>query len=299
VDDKVQTMRTESESAAERSMVRIVGAGPAGLSAAIAARQLGKSVTVYERHADVGSRFHGDFQGLENWTSTTDVLDELSSFGISTAFDHTAIREVTYFSGCQELQSLRSTKPFFYLVRRGAVAGTLDDAIKKKALADGVSVRFADRRRVLTGGGIVAESPHRADIVAVGYVFETKMPDRCCVAIGDQLAGAGYSYLLIADGRGTVATCLFADFHRDKMYLENSVAFFQERTDPRRFGGIGNVDLVRQRFLGDKAYVGEVLGLQDALFGFGLRYAMTSGYLSGLGQTTMSPLGLNCSGYAT
>lgn len=69
----------------------VVGAGPAGLSAALAARQRGVEVTVYEKRPDVGLRFHGDFQGLENWTSRTDVLAELEASGIETNFAHTPI----------------------------------------------------------------------------------------------------------------------------------------------------------------------------------------------------------------
>lgn len=46
---------------------------------------------VFERRRDVGARFHGDFQGLENWSTEKDVLEELASFGIETAFDHTPV----------------------------------------------------------------------------------------------------------------------------------------------------------------------------------------------------------------
>ena len=53
--------------------VEMVGAGPAGLSAALAARASGADVVVYEKRSDVGQRFHGDFQGLENWTHEGDV----------------------------------------------------------------------------------------------------------------------------------------------------------------------------------------------------------------------------------
>lgn len=42
---------------------------------------------VREWHASVGSRFHGDFQGLENWSGRLDILDELRAAGIETDFD--------------------------------------------------------------------------------------------------------------------------------------------------------------------------------------------------------------------
>ena len=48
--------------------VKILGAGLSGLTAAINLAQIGYKVDVYEKNKDVGMRFHGDLQGLENWS---------------------------------------------------------------------------------------------------------------------------------------------------------------------------------------------------------------------------------------
>ncbi len=266
--------------------VEIVGAGPAGLSAALAARAGGEEVVVYEKRPDVGARFHGDFQGLENWTADADVLAELESFGIATTFDYTPVRELVCFDPRGVPHTVRADLPIFYLVRRGSDPGMLDHALKTQALEAGVTIRFESKHQHTGGGAVVAEGPHRADVIATGYVFDTDMSDGCYAAVADRFAPAGYSYLLIDRGRGTVATCLFERFHDERSYLEDTVEFFERNAglrwrNAKRFGGSGNYDRVRHPIIGNRLYAGEAAGFQDALFGFGLRYAITSGYLAG------------------
>lgn len=281
-----ETVPTDADAADTASPVRIVGAGPAGLAAALTVARAGRDVSVTERRSDVGLRFHGDFQGLENWTTRGDVLDELVAVGIEPTFEATPFRECVAFDPSGAQFTFRARDPMWYLVRRGAEEGTVDYALKAQAVAAGVDLRFGQAVENLTGGGIVAHGPHRADAIAVGYVFETDAPDGAYAALGDDLAPKGYSYLLICSGRGTVASCMFADFHNEAVYLERTVDFFRDRVDvqlrnPRRFGGFGNIFPSGRARKGNLLYVGEAAGFQDALFGFGMRYALLSGHLAG------------------
>jgi flavin-dependent dehydrogenase len=269
-----------------KDTVEIVGAGPAGLSAALAAHAQGKAVTVYEKRPDVGSRFHGDFQGLENWTSKMDVLAELESFGINTDFEHIPVYEFTCFDPDGIPYKLQSSAPIFYLVRRGSSPGTLDNALKKQALETGITIHFNHRQSRLSDGGIIAEGPHRADAIAAGYIIETDMPDGYFVVVDNHLAPAGYGYLLINQGWGTVATCFTKQFHNEPQFVDKTVSFFQKKVGlcwhkAKRFGGSGNFNLVQGAVRGNRLYAGESAGFQDALFGFGLRYALISGHLAG------------------
>jgi len=265
--------------------VHISGAGPAGLAAALTIGKSGGQAVVHEAHAEVGGRFHGDFQGLENWTTPGDVLEELNALGIEPTFEHTPFRELVVYDPVGRESVYRSPDPVFYLVRRGPTPGSLDVSLRDQALASGADLRFQDPCRHLPEGGIVADGPRGSDAIAVGYVFETDSADGAFAAVSDRIAPKGYSYLLVCKGRGTVAACLFEDYHRERIYLERTVALFQEKAglrmrNERRFGGMGNFSVPRTARRGPMLFAGEAAGFQDALWGFGMRYAMLSGYLA-------------------
>ncbi len=50
--------------------------------------------------------------------------------------------------------------------------------------------------------------------------------------------------------------------------------------EPRRFGGFGNLYIEGGARRANLLYAGEAAGFQDALFGFGMRYALLSGHLA-------------------
>lgn len=269
-----------------KTAIHISGAGPAGLAAAITIAKRGGRAIVHEHNEDVGLRFHGDFQGLENWTTGGDVLEELRSTGIETNFDNTPFREMVIYDPEGREHRYRSSEPFFYLVRRGPHPGMLDASLTDQAIASGVEIAFRDPRQRLQEGGIVAQGPRGSDAIAVGYVFETDMADGAFGALSDQLAPKGYSYLLVSNGRGTVASGIFQDYHHEKIYLQKTVEFFRQKAGLRmkneqRFGGIGNFLVPRTARHGNILFAGEAAGFQDALWGFGMRYAMLSGHFAG------------------
>ena len=270
-------------------LLRIAGAGPAGLSAAITGVKAGVSTVVFERGSDVGTRFHGDFQGLENWSTTGDVLDELAGLGLQPTFE----QQVCYDPDGGEY-ILRSPEPFYYLVRRGTGPGTLDQALKEQALAAGVEIRFQTSVQQLPEGGVVVQGPRSADVIAVGYRFETDRADGVFGVVNDRLASKGYSYLLINQGRATLASCMFEDFHNEKVYLERTLEFFRDKVgfemkNPQRFGGFGNFILPATATQGRLLFAGEAAGFQDQLWGFGMRYAFLSGHLAARAIISQQP----------
>jgi len=269
--------------------IEIVGAGPSGLAAAINLARAGYSVTVYEEKTDVGHRFHGDYQGLENWSTKEDVTLLLERIGIGQAgryFVRHPYNELTVFDANLNQVVIRSDIPLFYLVRRGDAPGCLDRGLHEIAVDAGVQVVFGERVDRLERGGIVSIGPRAADAIAKGILFDTTMGDTAAVILDDRLATKGYAYLLIHNGKGTLATCMFRDFKRERECFERTVETFErifpslDITNKKEFGGYGNFFIGRPLYENGKYYTGEAAGLQDCLWGFGLRYAMVSGYLA-------------------
>jgi len=269
----------------QTELIQIGGAGPAGLAAAITLAMAGRRVLVHESQSEVGYRFDGDFQGLENWSAQQDVLDHLRELGITTEFAKLPCDRGCAFDAWGERYDLSGSKTLFYMVERGAGPGSLDTALLEQARELGVEVRFNSRLDHLEGTGILAVGPKAADAIAVGYHFETTMQDGFWVILDDELAPQGYAYLLVMNGRGTVKSCMFSSYKHEHLYVERTVDTFRrlvglEMVNPRPHGGAGNFRIPARAATGVHPVAGEEAGFQDFLWGFGMRYAIVSGVLA-------------------
>jgi flavin-dependent dehydrogenase len=268
-----------------RAPVTIVGAGPAGLACAIVLARAGVPVLVREWKEGVGHRFHDDFQGLENWSRAGDCLEELAALGIEPGFEHTATYLTTGFDSQGRAFDIRSERPLYYLLRRGPKAGSLDRSLLTQALEAGVEIRFNDRVKQTRGPSVLAAGPRRADMIAAGYLFETEHANGSWFSLDQKLAPGGYAYLLIQNGRGTLASFMSRGFGRQAFHVLRTATFFTETLglkmlNTRKFGGFGCVTAAKSATRGGHPVIGEQAGFQDALAGFGLRYAMRSGALA-------------------
>lgn len=276
---------SDQQQAGADATVEIAGAGPSGLAAAITLAKAGRRVVVHEAQREVGSRFLGDLQGLENWTTEQDALEWLRELGYATDFAVVPCSNGVFFDAWGKPYEIRDKKPLFYLVERGPGADSLDSALLRQALQLGVEVRFNNRLERMEGAGVLAVGPKAADAIAVGYHFDTSMRNGFWAICDDELAPKGYAYLLVMNGKGTVKSCMFSGFKQEKLYVERTVSAFQKLVglkmqNPRAHGGVGNFRLPSSAYSGRHPLAGEQAGFQDTLWGFGMRLAILSGTLA-------------------
>ncbi|KYK32776.1 MAG: NAD(P)/FAD-dependent oxidoreductase [Theionarchaea archaeon] len=264
---------------------KIVGAGISGLSAAITLAKAGHNVDVFEKNEDVGKRFRGDLEGLENWSEKEDILNEFKRMNITVNFDCDPFSTLTVTNG-SKTKEIKFEKPLFYLVKRGSMPGSLDYGLKEQALALGVCIHFG-KTIPQDQADIVATGPTFNEIAGIdkGIAFKTTMKDTAVLLLNDKAAYKGYAYLLVTKGYGCMCTVVLDELTSVAHCFEETKNIFSTMMDlgiqePKKVGGIGSFS-TKNVFKKDKSlFVGEAAGLQDFLWGFGMRYAVTSGFLA-------------------
>ncbi|MEO6487220.1 MAG: NAD(P)/FAD-dependent oxidoreductase [Thermoanaerobaculia bacterium] len=264
-------------------MIRVAGAGPSGLAAAITLARAGRKVEVHEAKPDVGRRFIGDLQIIEGASETESVPAFLDRIGIERNFYFRPATAATFYDHRGVSRAIRSKEPFGYFIRRGAEDTTLDRGLLAQARALGVNVIFNSR---LTSADIFATGPAAPDGLAREMTWKTSDPERVEVFFDHKLAPGGYSYMFILDGIATFGCAIVADFKRIDEFFEHSLAAAQRLhsfdipAETRTGYSYMNFHLKQQATEGSALYVGEAAGFQDYLFGLGIRYALTSGHLA-------------------
>jgi len=265
--------------------MRIAGAGPAGLAAAIALARGGRAVEVHEARADVGTRFVGDMQIIESSSDHEPVPAFLDRIGIGRNFYFRPADWATFYDHRGVARRIRSGEPYGWFIRRGAEEGTLDRGLLAQARDAGATVAF-NSRLAPADADIIATGPAVPDGLAREMTWRTDEPERIDVLFDHRLAPGGYAYLLILDGMATFGCAIVADFKGIDDYFERCVAAIQRAHkfevphQTRTAYAYMNFHLKERATSEAHRYVGEAGGFQDYLFGLGLRYALTTGHLA-------------------
>lgn len=270
-----------------RKEINILGAGISGLACAIILQKNGYAVNVYEKQKNVGSRFNDDWQGIENWSENIDVLEQIESYGIDISFEYGSLDILNFhYSGKKGHADVKNS---LYLVRRGNENGCLERCLLEQARKVGVNVYFDCK--ALNSDVYVhvnATGPKCVSILAKGIKFTTKSEECYHAAFGENTAHGFYSYLLIKNGHGTIATVFNRRLSgRADEFLDNTVSLFANYLDRtellngKKFGGYGSFEIKKSLHDENGALlVGEAGGFQDYLWGFGMRYAFQTAYFA-------------------
>jgi len=264
--------------------IRILGAGPSGITAAITLKNHEYNVTVYEQKEKPGDRFTDSWQILENYSTSTDALQELKSMNIASEFLCCPQSEITFYDSKLRSFPLKSSKPFGYFVKRGSGPDTLDTALHHQALNCGVEIHYATKI-----------SPEDADIVATGskhatgiskeISFDSDNENVLLTILDNYLTPFGFSYLFIINGRGTIGTAVLRDFKYINHYANTVLLRFKQllkfsmNNVKESVSSVGFF-LPTTAVNDGKIYIGEAAGFQDYLFGFGIRRSIQSGFLA-------------------
>lgn len=134
---------------------------------------------------------------------------------------------------------------------------------------------------------IVTTGPSSRDIAGIdkGIVFKTTMRDTALLLLNSKAAFKGYAYLLVTKGYGCMCNVVLDKLHTVNTCFEETKKIFSKIVDlhieePKNVGGIGSFSAHTLFKRGKTLYVGEAAGLQDFLWGFGMRYAVMSGFLA-------------------
>ncbi len=267
-------------------MIKISGAGIAGLTAAINLSEGGEKVQVYEARKGVGLRFHQNLQGLKVSGEGTD--EYFRRMGVKSGIGCRNFSRMVFSTRKRDM-TLNLSKPLPFVVRGGK--DSLEYALYKEALSSGVEFTF-NQKLPEPEANIVATGYKRCDMAAVGFVFEdTDFPrDQFFIMFDDRYSPKGwYSYILPVSATEIEFVNCVCQPHvpllrklTEKVMVERKILhdFLEGKKRIAEFGGVGGVDFPATAFREGRYYVGEAGGFQDPFMGFGINYAIETGKLA-------------------
>lgn len=266
--------------------IKILGAGLSGLSAAINLAKEGKEVELFERKSDVGQHTKPNYQGLLR--THGDPMGYLESFNLEPKFDLLRLSKAFLCTRTRDID-VKLKEPIDFVMRGGKTS--LEYGLYNQAKSLGVKFYF-NKKLDIQNANIVATGHHRCDMLAFGCVYEDlDFPrDKFLYMHDDRYSPRGW-YLYITplpDGKFKIVNTtsqphvkmtkrLYYKSVKERKILRDIVG---DRRPIETFGGFGGCNFPKSAIKGKTLYVGESAGFQDPFRGFGMNYALESGYLA-------------------
>jgi flavin-dependent dehydrogenase len=262
--------------------IRILGGGLSGLTSAINLKRAGVDVEVHERKRFCGKHTN-DFQFLENWTFKDDALAILQNLNIQTDFYIKPWHSLELISPSLKRYRKSSSHPLMYLVKRGPMEDSIDHALQKQATNANIPIIFKSKLNA-DDADIIATGIKKPTFIVTGITFPFDHPDKAIALFDDNLSLKIYSYFIVNDNIGEIASINPADRKDHKARFELAVKRFEEilnfklTTIAYRFAAPGSLYFLKNARINNQCFIGEAAGFQDCLAGFGMMYALKSGY---------------------
>jgi len=272
--------------------VVILGAGISGLTSAITLAKNNIDVEVYEIGERPKPMFNVAINAFRNYGREFGVIKKISKIGVRLP-KMDKIYKIFKFSPslkmCEIIKENKS-EPFFYTFLRGKDENSFDQVLFKQAEKLGIKFHFKQTIQK-ERADIIATGPRRVDGVAFGYNYkDLNIEHAVYIFYDNRYSPHGYFYILpYKDSADVVATtfCSPNNYSKIKEYFlkaikENELIkdIVKGATKVCEISGYGNFDIPSSAYDGKNYYVGEAAGFQDISKGFGVKFALLSGWLS-------------------
>lgn len=262
--------------------IHILGAGISGLVAAITLSN-SFAVKVFEKSAEIG-RGQSHISAVRNYDEE-DIMHKLSKMRISLK-PSKKIYTVHRYAPSGNVSITFSNKPIFYIFDRGKTQNSIEQQLYEQASIKNVEVIFNSKKksaRIIATGSEKA----KANIFGYGKIYEGEV-DAVSMIYDNNYAPRGYICVLPSKTEFQILAVSFGEnaSYRLKERFEKAmvkIPIFKKIVEGcpplREVKGYGNYF----KPLGYRKgvyYVGEAGGFQDPSRGFGIWYAMFTGYLA-------------------
>ena len=272
--------------------VRIAGAGLAGLVAANVLARAGRSVEVYEKKSRLLPSSGPHTEGIRNY-GATDAVTELATVGFDLKPFQTVRRTIRRSPNYRNVLH----GPAYYLFMRGREEHTVDQILYRDAKAHGAVFHFGKALEA-SEADIAATGPpsQRSNILGTGYTFTTEgsplEPDTVYALLDNTVSPGGYLVITPGIGFNSIYSVSWKELRFERLLAMTEAAFelpwIRELLGTsRRVAKIHGrayyaEDPISEAIRGTTLLVGEAGGFQDAIAGFGFRFAVLSGGLAAI-----------------
>ncbi|MFH1256696.1 MAG: NAD(P)/FAD-dependent oxidoreductase [Candidatus Diapherotrites archaeon] len=272
---------------------RIIGAGPAGLSAAITLAREGYKVDVFEQTSMVGGHTGNNIQAMRNYGPDKDILGRFKKEASIDLKHVNSIYKIVKFSPSHRFDEIYSKdKPLFYTFKRGVEHDSLENQLAEQARSSGVNILLGTKANVVDGHVVACGSKFGPSGRGFGALYENSDFDeeKIVFFFGNKYVPHGYAYIA-PFGKKQVTIAITSFVRSDFAHMEKNFNQFVandevvkkiigEAYELNRFSGYGHINIPHTAVHKHKYFVGGAAGFVDPARGFGIKYAIISGLLA-------------------